>query len=90
MAASATLRLNAEDNVVVARVDLAAGAAIEEGVAATASVPSGHKVAVKAIAEGEVIRKYDQIIGFAASDIAAGDHVHIHNCVWATLSATTQ
>jgi altronate hydrolase len=81
MAASTTLRLNAEDNVVVARVDLAPGAPVEEGVAANAPVPSGHKVAVKAIAEGEAIRKYDQIIGFAATDIAAGDHVHVHNCV---------
>ena len=80
MAATTTLRLNAEDNVVVARVDLAPGAPVEDGVAATAPVPSGHKVAVKAIAEGEAIRKYDQIIGFAATDIAAGDHVHVHNC----------
>jgi altronate hydrolase len=80
MAATTTLRLNAEDNVVVARVDLAPGALVEEGVAATGPVPSGHKVAVKAIKEGEEVRKYDQIIGFAAEDIAAGDHVHVHNC----------
>lgn len=81
MTPATTLRLNSEDNVVVARVDLAPGAPVENGAVATAPVPSGHKVAVKAIAEGEAIRKYDQIIGFAASNITAGDHVHVHNCV---------
>lgn len=80
MAPSVTLRLNPADNVVVARVDLAPGAPAEAGVAARDHVPSGHKVATVAIAAGQPIRKYNQIIGFASIDIAPGDHVHVHNC----------
>ena len=29
---------------------------------------------------GEAIRRYGQIIGFATQPIAAGQHVHVHNC----------
>jgi len=42
-------------------------------------IPSGHKVALRAIAEGEVVRKYGQVIGLATQAIAAGAHVHVHN-----------
>ncbi|WP_163521238.1 UxaA family hydrolase, partial [Klebsiella michiganensis] len=44
-----------------------------------AQVPAGHKIAARRIAQGEAIRKYDTIIGRAARDIAAGEHVHTHN-----------
>ena len=75
-----TIRLNPADNVVVARADILPGTEVPEvGVAAGAHVPAGHKLATAAIAAGEPIRKYDQIIGFAAEPIAAGDHVHVHN-----------
>jgi altronate hydrolase len=36
-------------------------------------------VAVKAVRRGEPVRKYGQVIGFAAGDILPGDHVHTHN-----------
>ena len=42
-------------------------------------VPPGHKVAVRAIAAGSPVRRYNQIIGFATRDIRAGEHVHLHN-----------
>ncbi|MCC7276299.1 MAG: altronate dehydratase [Alphaproteobacteria bacterium] len=75
-----TVRLNPSDNVVVARTDLLPGTALPgEGVTTKAHVPPGHKVATAAIAEGEVVRKYAQIIGFAARAIAPGEHVHTHN-----------
>ncbi len=74
----ASIRLNAADNVVVARTDRAAGTPVE-GLAATGAVPRGHKVATAAIARGGVVRKYDQIIGFATADIRPGEHVHTHN-----------
>lgn len=73
-----TIRLNAADNVVVARVDLLPGTDAER-VTCTESVPAGHKVAVEPIAAGAAIRKYNQIIGFAGADIAPGEHVHVHN-----------
>jgi altronate hydrolase len=44
-----------------------------------AQVPAGHKIAARAIAAGEPVQKYDTVIGFAAKDIAAGEHVHTHN-----------
>ncbi|MEO1612723.1 MAG: altronate dehydratase family protein, partial [Pseudomonadota bacterium] len=49
-----------------------------EGTQTRALIPSGHKIATQAMAKGDVIRKYAQVIGYAAQDIAAGDHVHTH------------
>ena len=47
-AADLTIRLNAADDVVIARVELAAGTTLvkEGNVAVSARVPAGHKVAV--------------------------------------------
>src|SRR3546814_14879939 len=51
--ASLTIRLSPTDNVVVSRADLLEGTAIPaEGVAARTRIPTGHKVATRAIAEG--------------------------------------
>ncbi|MFT4959338.1 MAG: altronate hydrolase [Paracoccaceae bacterium] len=72
------IRLDPDDNVVTATRALEVGADVE-GIATTALIPSGHKVAVRAIAEGEMVRKYAQFIGLASEDIAAGAHVHTHN-----------
>ena len=74
------IRLNPLDNVVVARADLLPGTSLaEEKVTARTHVPVGHKLATARIASGEPVRKYGQIIGFATSDIAPGEHVHTHN-----------
>lgn len=74
-----TIRLHSSDNVIVASARIPEGT-IVEGIAVATDIPSGHKIATQAIPAGEIIRKYDQIIGFASSDIAPGDHVHTHNC----------
>ncbi len=75
-----TIRLNAHDNVVVARADILPGTAVAgEGVECLDHIPRGHKLATCAIAKGDPIRKFDQIIGFAAEEIPAGSHVHVHN-----------
>ncbi|MFZ7101064.1 MAG: UxaA family hydrolase [Peptococcaceae bacterium] len=42
-------------------------------------VKYGHKIAVKPIKKGEIIKKYGLAIGVATSDINVGEHVHIHN-----------
>ncbi|MGY9031389.1 MAG: UxaA family hydrolase [Rhodobacterales bacterium] len=73
-----SVRLDPSDNVVTATRALAADAEVE-GIATAGLVPSGHKVATMAIAQGEAVRKYAQVIGYASQDIAAGDHVHTHN-----------
>lgn len=39
----------------------------------------GHKYAIRAIAAGEDVVKYGMSIGHATADIAAGEHVHVHN-----------
>lgn len=77
---SAVIRLNENDNVVVARAELLPGASIEGGnVTARSAIPAGHKVATAPIAQGEPVRKYNQIIGFASQPIEPGQHVHSHN-----------
>ena len=42
-------------------------------------VPAGHKIARRAIANGEEIIKYGHRIGRATADIRAGEWVHTHN-----------
>jgi len=70
------------DNVAVALAALASGDCVEGGtLTCRADIPTGHKVAVEAISEGQEIRKFGQIIGFASGPVAAGDHVHLHNCI---------
>ncbi len=75
-----TIRLNAADDVVIARVELPAGTEIiKESLRVPVTVPAGHKVAARDIAEGAPVRRYNQIIGFATRAIKAGEHVHVHN-----------
>ncbi len=47
----------------------------------TSDIPAGHKFATHAIAAGDPLRKFSQIIGFATRPIGAGEHVHTHNLV---------
>ena len=76
----ATLRLNPADDVVIAARPLSAGTRVDsEGIECLDAIPAGHKVAVRAIAKGAPVKRYNQIIGFATQDIAAGQHVHTHN-----------
>ncbi|WP_438860222.1 UxaA family hydrolase, partial [Achromobacter spanius] len=76
----AFIRIHPADNVVIARRQLVSGTRLEgEGVTVQGLVPPGHKVAVRAIAAGESVRRYNQIIGVARQAIAAGQHVHTHN-----------
>ena len=75
-----TIRLSPADNVVVARAALRADTRVdEEDLTTIEAIDPGHKVATHPIKKGETIRKYDQIIGIAGSDIRPGQHVHTHN-----------
>ena len=74
------IRIHPADDVVIARTQLVGGTTIaSEGVTVMGLVPPGHKLAVRAIAQGEPVRRYNQIIGTAKQPIAAGQHVHTHN-----------
>jgi altronate hydrolase len=80
-ATTMTIRLGANDNLVVALEPLQAGDDCgHDGVVAKAEIPAGHKMATAAIEDGAPIVKFGQIIGFAAGSIQPGEHVHTHNC----------
>lgn len=73
-----SIRLHPDDNVDIALADLLPGV-VALGVTSTERIARGHKLANRAIALGEHIRRYGQIIGAATQDIPAGAHVHVHN-----------
>jgi altronate hydrolase len=72
------IRLHPADDVLIARSQLVGGTTVEN-VTARGLIPPGHKIAMRSIAQGEPVRRYNQIIGFASKPIAAGEHVHTHN-----------
>ena len=59
------IRLSADDNVVVAVDQIPPGSEVV-GQTARERVPRGHKMAIVPIETNEPVRKYGQIIGFAA------------------------
>jgi altronate hydrolase len=74
------IRIHTNDNVVIARRQLLGGTVLaEEGITVVGLVPPGHKIATRAIAAGDAVRRYDQVIGHATAAIAPGQHVHVHN-----------
>ncbi|MBQ18929.1 MAG: galactonate dehydratase [Planctomycetaceae bacterium] len=88
---SPCLRLHADDNILVARVEVPEGAKVPVGdqagpgngstaeLAATDRIGLGHKMATVSIEVGEPIRKFGQVIGFATRAIQPGEWVHTHN-----------
>src|SRR6267142_4031420 len=80
MAPAPVIRLHPDDGVLIARSSLPPGMVVAEGVTTVERIPAGHKVAIRPIATGEPVRRYGQIIGFATSPIAPGQHVHTQNC----------
>jgi len=80
MTQSSYIRLDPHDDVLIATQQLLPGARLQpEGLVVVDLIAPGHKVAAHGIQEGEAVRRYNQIIGFATTDIRAGQHVHSHN-----------
>ncbi len=74
------IQLNRSDDVFIACQDVPAGTLLDEyGLTVRDAIPAGHKIAIRDIASGEPVRRYNQIIGFASEPISAGEHVHVHN-----------
>lgn len=76
------LLLSPEDNVLVACCDLEAGSELlvdGRPVRLEQAVPTGHKIARRAIEAGEKVIKYGAPIGSARVAIAPGAYVHTHN-----------
>ena len=74
--------IDPRDNVAVMVKPVQKGGAVEVGgetLTANDDIIQGHKIAVKDIAKGETILKYNEIIGLANEDIKKGDWVHSHN-----------
>ncbi|MBJ7411652.1 MAG: UxaA family hydrolase, partial [Phenylobacterium sp.] len=86
---SATLVIDPRDDVAVALRPVAAGDRVADGVVAARDIPVGHKVALRAIAAGEPVRKFGWPIGRATQAIAPGAHVHSHNLATALAGVET-
>lgn len=77
--------LHPNDDVAIARVPLNRGVVFcdattpERLITVTQRIPSGHKIALRDIEQGQAVRRYGSIIGFATRPIQVGAHVHSHN-----------
>ncbi len=72
------IKINENDNVIVALKDIAPGTDIR-GVISVQEIPAGHKMALCDIKKGEPVIKYGYRIGIAKEDISAGSWIHTHN-----------
>jgi hypothetical protein len=88
-AAELTIRLHPEDDVVIARAELPSGTLIsKEKVATLVTIPAGHKLAVRDMAQGNPVRRYRS----SASPRARSGRATTCTCItspWATSRATT-
>lgn len=78
--------MNPRDNVGICLRDFRSGEKLDYQrddknlcIALEDPIPMGHKVALADIPKGGPIIKYGENIGRATIDIAAGQHVHLHN-----------
>jgi altronate hydrolase len=75
----AVFLLHPQDDVAIARQQLLGGTALPSGATSKGLIPPGHKVALRDLAAGQPVRRYNQVIGYASKAIWAGEHVHVHN-----------
>jgi altronate hydrolase len=76
------VRVHPTDDVAVAVDALAAGDVVRIGdawIEVCNAVPAGHKLALRAIAAGDAVRKYGWPIGRATAPIEKGEWIHSHN-----------
>src|SRR5687768_4818483 len=76
------VQVHPTDNVAVALEALSAGQEVMLGgerITLHDDVPAGHKIALRALAAGESVRKYGFAIGLATEEIPAGGWIHSHN-----------
>jgi altronate dehydratase small subunit len=73
-----------DDNVATALCDIPEGPVTILGarggsLAAVQAIPKGHKIALQAIKQDDLVIKYGVNIARAKRFIAQGEHVHVHN-----------
>jgi len=76
------MRLHPEDDVAVVLEPAVPGDTVtveEDVVVIRDPVPRFHKVALRDLQEGSLVRKGGEVIGAAARPVQRGQHVHIHN-----------
>ena len=83
------IRMHSDDNVATAIDPLDPGEMVQvlsergeetDRVQALVAVPLAfHKVALRAIAPGETVLKYGEVIGHATAPIVRGEWIHTHN-----------
>lgn len=76
------IKLYPQDTVALATADLKRGKAVVvdgQSIVLLDDIPNAHKIALKDFKEGEAIRKYDNIIGYASRPIRKGEWIHEHN-----------
>jgi hypothetical protein len=87
------LLLHPDDNIVVARRDIAAGEQVEldgETFPIPAAIELGHKLARRVIEADARVLKYGAPIGSMKVRVARGEHVHLHNLRSDYLPSTTR
>jgi altronate hydrolase len=76
------VHLRPEDNIAVASKPIPAGTELlfnGRTLRLATGIKMGHKFTIQPVKDGDPIRKFGQIIGFAGRDIGEGDHVHVQN-----------
>jgi altronate hydrolase len=74
--------LHPNDDVAIARAPLAQGQRVDVAgrqLVLRDPIPAGHKLALRAIEAGEVVKRYGEAIGRASRPIQPGEHIHSHN-----------
>jgi hypothetical protein len=87
------LLLHPDDNIVVARRDIAAGERVEldgESFVIPAAVELGHKLARRSLAMDARVLKYGAPIGSMKIPVGRGEHVHMHNLRSDYIPSTTR
>jgi len=76
------LLLHPDDNILVARRDIAAGERVEidgQSFSLPSAIELGHKLARRDLAADTRVLKYGAPIGSMKNAVARGEHVHLHN-----------
>jgi altronate hydrolase len=81
------VHLHPSDNVAIAKEPLQPGTILlwdatpphAARIPVLQPIPPAHKIALKAIHQGQPVLRYGQLIGVALREIRPGEHVHVHN-----------
>src|SRR5512144_2603707 len=87
------LLLHPDDNILVARRDIAQGELVVvdgESFNMPVAIELGHKLARRALAVDSRVLKYGAPIGSMKTAVARGEHVHLHNLKSDYIPSTTR